>query len=78
MTDGRAMKVVAKHLDASASALLRNHELRALEQADRDGECRIVCNVKLFTEGVTCHRSTRSRSSIRGTAKWTLCRQWGG
>ncbi len=52
MQDGRAMKVVARHLDASASALQRNQELRALAQADRDGECRIVCNVKLFTEGV--------------------------
>ena len=52
MSDGRAMKVVAKHLDASASALQRNQELRALAHADRDGECRVVCNVKLFTEGV--------------------------
>ena len=52
MQEGRAMKVVAKHLDASASALQRNQELRALAHADRDGECRIVCNVKLFTEGV--------------------------
>ena len=52
MSDGRAMKVVARHLDASASALQRNQELRALAHADRDGECRIVCNVKLFTEGV--------------------------
>ena len=46
------MKVVARHLDASASALQRNRELRALADADRDGECRVVCNVKLFTEGV--------------------------
>ena len=52
MNVGRAMKVVAQHLDASASALRRNQELRALALADRDGECRIVCNVKLFTEGV--------------------------
>ena len=52
MADGRAMKVAATHLDASASALQRNQELRALGQADRDGECRMVCNVKLFTEGV--------------------------
>ena len=50
--EGRAMKVVARHLDASASALVRNRELRALAEADREGECRIVCNVKLFTEGV--------------------------
>ena len=52
MRAGRAMKVVARHLDASASALRRNRELRALADADRDGECRVVCNVKLFTEGV--------------------------
>ncbi|MCY4420283.1 MAG: DEAD/DEAH box helicase family protein [Gammaproteobacteria bacterium] len=52
MQAGRAMKVIAKHLDASASALQRNQELRALAHADRDGECRVVCNVKLFTEGV--------------------------
>ena len=49
---GRAMKVVAQHLDASASALQRNQALRALARADREGECRVVCNVKLFTEGV--------------------------
>lgn len=52
MQAGRAMKVTARHLDASASALQRNQELRALAQADREGECRIVCNVRLFTEGV--------------------------
>ena len=46
------MKVVARHLDASASALQRNVELRALAHAGREGECRVVCNVKLFTEGV--------------------------
>ena len=50
MQAGRAMKVVARHLDASASALRRNQELRALAHAD--DECRVVCNVKLFTEGV--------------------------
>ena len=52
MQDGRAMRVIARHLDGSASALQRNQELRALAGADREGECRIVCNVKLFTEGV--------------------------
>ncbi len=50
MQTGRAMKVVARHLDASASALQRNQELRSLAHAD--DECRVVCNVKLFTEGV--------------------------
>ena len=52
MNTGKAMKVVARHLDASASALMRNQELRALAHTDADGECRVVCNVKLFTEGV--------------------------
>ena len=52
MHAGRAMKVVARHLDGSATALERNRELRALADADRDGECRVVSNVKLFTEGV--------------------------
>ena len=52
MRDGRAMKVVARHLDASASALQRNQELRALAHAGGEDECRVVCNVKLFTEGV--------------------------
>ena len=52
MQAGRAMKVVARHLDASASALQRNQELRALANSDREDECRVVCNVKLFTEGV--------------------------
>ena len=52
MKDGRAMKVTANHLDASNSALQRNMELRALAQVNREDECRLVCNVKLFTEGV--------------------------
>ena len=52
MTGGRAMKVVARHLDASSSALQRNRELRSLADAEREGEARMVCNVKLFTEGV--------------------------
>ena len=52
MSEGRAMRVTATHLDASASALQRNQELRALAQAEGKGECRIICNVKLFTEGV--------------------------
>ena len=52
MKDGRAMKVTANHLDASHSALQRNLELRALAQVNREDECRLVCNVKLFTEGV--------------------------
>ena len=52
MKDGRAMRVIAQHLDASSTALVRNLELRALANAGQKGECRIVSNVKLFTEGV--------------------------
>ena len=52
MKNGRAMSVIAKHLDASATALVRNRELRALANAGQKGECRILSNVKLFTEGV--------------------------
>ncbi len=52
MEHGRAMKVEAKHLDASDNVFVRNRELEALDGAERAGECRIVCNVKLFTEGV--------------------------
>ena len=52
MESGRAMKVTARHLDASASALKRNQELRELAQAGSKNECRVICNVKLFTEGV--------------------------
>ena len=52
MEEGKAMKVVARHLDASASARKRHQELRALANANKESECRIVCNVKLFTEGV--------------------------
>ena len=77
MQAGRAMKVVARHLDASASALQRNQELRALARADREDECRVVCNVKLFTEGVDVPNWTPSRSSIRGTVRWMLCRPSG-
>ena len=48
----RAWSVEAQHLDASASALKRNQALQELGQAGKDGVLRIVCNVKLFTEGV--------------------------
>ncbi len=48
----RAWSVEARHLDASASALRRNQALRELSEAGTDGTLRVVCNVKLFTEGV--------------------------
>ena len=47
-----ALRVVAKHLDGTSSALERNAELRKLRQAPGLRECRVVCNAKLFTEGV--------------------------
>lgn len=52
-----AIRVVAEHLDGSDSALKRNRGLRLL----RDGgsnryESRMVCNAKLFTEGVDVPR----------------------
>ena len=47
-----ALRVVAKHLDGTSSALDRNEELRKLRQAPGLRECRVVCNAKLFTEGV--------------------------
>ena len=48
-----AMKVVAEHLDGTHSALKRNQELRNLrEGAVKRNECRMVCNAKLFSEGI--------------------------
>ena len=48
-----AMHVVAEHLDGSDSALKRNQGLRKLrEGAAARNECRMICNAKLFTEGV--------------------------
>lgn len=52
LEDGKALKVVATHLDASNSALDRNKELRKLRDAHRTDTSRILSNVKLFTEGV--------------------------
>ena len=48
----RAMPVESRHLDASSSALERNKALRDLDRADSDGTLRLLCNVKLFSEGV--------------------------
>ena len=48
-----AVKVVAEHLDGSHSALKRNQGLRNLrEGAVKRNECRMVCNAKLFSEGI--------------------------
>ena len=48
-----AMQVVAEHLDGSDSALKRNRGLRLLRDGGKTRyECRMLCNAKLFTEGV--------------------------
>ena len=48
--DSIAMHEV-EHLDGNSSALKRGEALRKLERADA-GSPRMICNVKLFTEGV--------------------------
>ena len=47
-----ALDLDSRHLDASDSALKRNRALRDLEHADKDGRARVLCNVRLFAEGV--------------------------
>ncbi len=47
-----AMPVESQHLDASSSALDRNRALRDLDRADSDRALRLLCNVRLFSEGV--------------------------
>ena len=48
----RAAEVVARHLDARDNAYARTRALRALATAGDRGECHVVSNVRLFTEGV--------------------------
>ena len=50
--DARAMDVQAVHLDAKHSAIERSEKLRWLNEANRTNESRMICNVRLFTEGV--------------------------
>ena len=51
--DQRAMKLEAVHLDASSTAGDRNIELRELAAAgETRGECRVISNCRLFSEGV--------------------------
>ncbi len=47
-----ALKVRARHLDAKSNARDRGNALQELRDAVKTGECRIVTNVKLFSEGV--------------------------
>ena len=48
----RARQITTNHLDASSSALERHRKLRELASAEEDNKLRVICNVKLFTEGV--------------------------
>lgn len=49
--DGSATMHCVEHLDGDSSDLARKRELRRLNDADA-GSPRMLCNVKLFTEGV--------------------------
>ena len=46
-----ALRVEATHLDGKFKAFERNREIRRLQEADNK-KCRVISNVKLFTEGV--------------------------
>ena len=48
----KARQLETVHLDATSSAFKRNEEIRLLREADDEGKCRLISNVKLFTEGV--------------------------
>lgn len=50
--DDRASDFRAVHLEAKHSALKRSEELRLLNAAPKKNEARMICNVRLFAEGV--------------------------
>ena len=50
--DERASTFRAVHLEAKHSALKRSEELRLLNAAPKKNEARMICNVRLFAEGV--------------------------
>ncbi len=47
-----SLKIDAKHLDGANSAFQRNQALRKLRRAGDGDTARVLCNVKLFSEGV--------------------------
>ncbi len=49
---GAAMQIVTQHVDGKDSALIRNKALRELQNADKENTSRMLCNVRLFGEGV--------------------------
>ena len=49
---GRRADMESRHLDGSSTALARNSERRWLNDAPRRNQARMICNVKVFSEGV--------------------------
>ena len=49
---GKRAALEARHLDGTDTALKRNQERRWLNDAPKKGEARMICNVKVFSEGV--------------------------
>ena len=49
---GSSLKIEVEHLDGSHSAFQRNRALRELRRAGENETARVLCNVKLFGEGV--------------------------
>ena len=49
---GRRADMESRHLDGNSTALKRNSERRWLNDAPRGNQARMICNVKVFSEGV--------------------------
>ena len=49
---GKRAALEAKHLDGTNTALKRNQERRWLNDAPKKNQARMICNVKVFSEGV--------------------------
>ena len=48
----RRADLESRHLDGNSTALKRNHERRWLNDAPNKNQARMICNVKVFSEGV--------------------------
>ena len=49
---GKRTDLESRHLDGNSTALRRNHERRWLNDAPNRHQARMICNVKVFSEGV--------------------------
>ena len=49
---GKRADLESRHLDGNSTALRRNHERRWLNDAPSRDQARMICNVKVFSEGV--------------------------